>query len=122
MYYILVLSLTPPGWEPNLKRDTSIAFAIDPLDTPDLSDNVFDFIRFWFIWFHSICWFLFYLNSVIFFPIISHQGLCRPCLQTFLFIFANKRSSFHNGLLLILNWVLVLYSLYLNFVLFVILY
>ncbi len=50
---------------------------------------------------------------------ILHQG---PCLQTFLFIFANKCSSFHNCLFLILNGFFVLYSLYLNFKLFVILY
>ncbi len=49
-----------------------------------------------------------------------------PSVQTFLYIFANKRSSLHNCLFLILNWFLVLYiylylqffleSLYLNFV------
>ncbi len=54
-----------------------------------------------------------------YFSIFLHQG---PCLQTFLFIFANKCSSFHNCLFLILNGFFVLYSLYLNFKLFVILY
>ncbi len=37
----------------------------DLLGIPDLSDNVSKKknICFSFIWFHSICWFLFYLNS-----------------------------------------------------------
>ncbi len=48
--------------------------------------------------------------------VILHEGVCRLCLQTFLFFFVNKRSSFHNCLFLILSWFLVLYSLYLNFV------
>ncbi len=69
MYYILVLSLTPPGWEPDLKRDTSIAFAIDPLDTPDLSDNVFYFYSFLIYLVPQYLLILFYLNSVIFSPL-----------------------------------------------------
>ncbi len=52
----------------NLKaQSSSIAFAIDLLGIPDLSDNIYKKnICFSFIWFHSIYWFLFYLNSVIF--------------------------------------------------------
>ncbi len=35
---------------------------------------------------------LFYLNS-IFSPIILHQGVCCPCLQTFLFVLLIKQNS-----------------------------
>ncbi len=36
---------------------------------------------------------LFYLNGVFFPPLILHQGVCRPCLQTFLFVLLIKKNS-----------------------------
>ncbi len=36
---------------------------------------------------------LFYLNCVFFPPLILHQGICRQCLQTFLFVLLIKQNS-----------------------------
>ncbi len=86
----------------NLKaRSSSIAlFTIDLLGIPDLSDNVFGFFLHQFLIYLVPQYLLiFYLNSVIFFPLFY----IKVSLQTFLFIFANKRYSFHNCLFLILN-------------------
>ncbi len=70
---ILYLSFIshPPGWEPKV-RSSSIAFAIDLLGIPDLSEVSFSNIRFSFIWFHSICWFSFKL--FYFFIYFFNQG------------------------------------------------
>ncbi len=63
---------------------------------------------------------IFILFKLCIFPPIILQS-CIPSVPPNFIRFANKRSTFHNYLFLILYWFLVLYT-HLNFKLFVILY
>ncbi len=74
-------------------------------------------IRFSFIWFHGICWFLFYLNCVFFPPLFYIKVYAVHASKL---VFANKRCTFYNYFLS-LCWFSVLYT-YLKFVSYLLFY
>ncbi len=68
----------------------------------------------------TVCWFLLFKLCIS--PPHYFTSRCMPSMPpNFLIRFANKRSTFHNYLFLILYWFLVLYT-YLNFVSYLLFY